>query len=221
MPVRHRPATPMSAVWFKLALTALVFAAFGGAALFGRLTAPEQPPPAKQVRDAATPDFADTPDGARAAAAWYVQRLYSARGDNPEDVRTSFQRLASRPEALDRIVALTTTDNAGTPVPAGSTTRAAVLGIKQETYEPAAARIAVWSVLVTGIPSANAAPTQRWQVDIVSITWQNHAWRFVTTDVLDGPQPPPDPRQPANPVGAATALTGPAGATYQAVPDAH
>jgi hypothetical protein len=219
MSARHHASTPAAELRRKLSLALLVVAALCAGAVIGRLSAPAgKPPSAPPTTVAGMPAFAGSEDGAQAAAAWLVEHVYDARGQAEAQVRATFGPLTTRPEALDQVVAMSRTDLDGHAVVVGSQTRVAVIGVKVETYQRAAARIAVWSVLVAGMPPA-AGPTQRWQLDLVSLERRDGTWRFAATDTLAGPMPPPATNQASNPVGAATDLFGGDGAAYQAVPD--
>ena len=202
-----------------------VAAALAAATLVGRWTAPDQPPaqPTPHSAGAAAagiPPFAHSPQGAAAAAAWYVTQIYGNRGRPADQVRQRFAPLATRSEALDRLVALAATDVDGTPVPAGSLTRAAVIGVKQNSYAPAAARVAVWAVLIYANPGAGPdSPSQRWLINQVSLQWRDGLWAFATTHTLQAPMPPPHSGQDPNAVGTNTELLDDPGLVFQAVPD--
>lgn len=233
MPARHLAATP---VRFRL-LTALVATAtVAGAAVVGRLSAPHTATVPRSPSYVA-PGFAHSPDGAEAAAAWFVEQVYGARGQRLEGVRARFRSLVSRPDVLDRVVRAVSTDSNGDQVPEGTTTRVAAIGVHPEVYQPAGARVTVWSVIVSippgatgGTPSptgsagsagASTGPAQRWQLDIVSLEWREGIWQLAASDVVDGPMPPPDPDQQPNAVGAAAELVGSGDTAFQAVPDGH
>lgn len=221
----------------RLLTAAVAVALVVGAVLVGRLSAPADP--AQQAgpvgTGTGTPSYARNRDGAEAAAAWFVEQIYGARGRGADAVRARFQALVTRPEALDRIVAAATTTPDGELVAEGTTARVAAVGVYPAIYELAAARMAVWSVIVSAPPlvdppstsgsptagNASAGPTQRWQVDIVSLEWHGGRWQFAATDVVVGPMPPPDQDQQPNSVGTTAELKGTGGALFEAVPDGH
>lgn len=248
MPARHL-SSASSASRRRTAVVALLIVALAVGVLVGLLSATAAEGPATPAASLGPqPGFAATLQGAEAAAAWYVEQIYDARGHSPDQVRTRFAPLVTRTEALERLVQLTATDAAGQPVTPGSVTRAAAIGVKQEQYQPSSARIGVWSILVSatpvvGAPSTSTSPTarsgspsgtpqssppaegnlveprQRWELDVVSLEWRDGAWRFAATTTVQGPVPPLDPRQAPNAVGAATYLLDATAGGYEAVPD--
>jgi hypothetical protein len=165
MPARHRSAAS-DTLRRRVAVAALLVAALGTGAVAGRLSDSATPTDEAGGWAGGGPGFAATPHGAAAAAAWYMRQIYDSRGLSEDRVRSRFASLVTRGEALERLVDLATTDVTGRPVIAGSITRAATVGVKQEAYQAPAARIGVWSVLLyspppnqTGSPPATPPST--------------------------------------------------------------
>jgi hypothetical protein len=212
----HRRSRRHRVVLVVGAVVALVAA---GAA--GRWTAPRSPLPAAGAAavPAGGPGFARSPAGAQAAAAWFITGIYGGRGEPAGRLAGRFGGLVSRPEALERVLALARTDLDGRAVPAGSLTRVACVGVRLDAYTADAARIAVWSVLVQADPAVpSGVPVQRWLVDEVSLEWRGGRWVFAATATVHAPVPP-HPGQDVNAVGAAAELLGGPAQVFQAVPD--
>lgn len=167
----------------------------GGAFALGRGTAPQADATTSSTTPAQNgaggmPAFAHTPEGAQAAAAWLTERLYDLRGTDPAAVVDAWRPLVAHAGALDQVQRLVS--QAGvTPVPRGSVTRAAVVGVRQQSYDSDRADIGVWYVLVYGAQTATPGPedgTQRWGSDVVSVQWDG-GWKLSSVDQGTGAAP--------------------------------
>ena len=159
------------------------------------LTQPAQTTSAPKTGTSA-PAYADTPAGAEAAAA---RSITAFDGDvllDPIRLRAVVERMAAPSARTDLVAAFeqagaqTRTDlGVGTVPRPVVVLRSAPVGYRVESYSPTRAQIAVWYVGIVG-SGATVAPQQSWRTQIVSLVWDDGAWKVTGFRSSPGPTPP-------------------------------
>jgi hypothetical protein len=85
--------------------------------------------------------------------------------------------------------------------------RSVPIGYRVERLSGGHATIAVWYVGIVG-SGATVQPQQSWRTEVVSLVWENHAWRVTSFESSAGPTPPL----------STSAIPGTAGELFTAIP---
>jgi hypothetical protein len=197
-----------------LAIAALLLIAVGAA--IGRRTSPQdgsQAQPAATVtvtapveeRGEATdvtrpkppsPGYAQTPEGAVAAATAYVAALSGPALVDPDAVRRTVTAIAST-GARDNLVqayqsaAAHAREQLGVVRTSDESVviRASSVGYRVDGFHRHAATVSIWRVGIVG-SGAMVEPRQSWRTETVSLVWEGGTWKVDAVGSSPGPTPP-------------------------------
>ena len=139
---------------------------------------------------------AHTSAGAAVAAAGSITAFDGNVLLDPQRLRTVVERIAAPSARADLVsefeqASVQTRSELGVgaaPRPV-VVLRSAPVGYRIETYSPTRAQVAVWYVGIVG-SGATVAPQQSWRTQIVSLVWENGAWKVTRFQSSPGPTPP-------------------------------
>ena len=158
-------------------------------------TQPTTPSSATETRSP-TARSAHTSAGAAVAAAGSITAFDGNVLLDPQRLRTVVERIAA-PSARSRSrrefeqASMQTRSELGVgaaPRPV-VVLRSAPVGYRIETYSPTRAQVAVWYVGIVG-SGATVTPQQSWRTQIVSLVWNNGAWKVTALPELARPHTP-------------------------------
>ena len=183
---------------------------------------PLEPTPANAPSDAVGPTrveagmpagYADTPEGARAAAIAYTtvvpQRALYLTRDQLATVITALAADGARPALAAQV--LTDFDQAEPRLAANSATTwwaVTAVAVRADAYTPTRARFSVW---VTRLLSKQGvvAPQSSWSTVAVELVWERGDWRIWSQTSTPGPTPTLDASDaPATAAGLDERLRG-------------
>ena len=139
---------------------------------------------------------AHTSAGAAVAAAGSITAFDGNVLLNPQRLRTVVEQIAA-PNARSDLVSELEQASVQTRSELGVgaaphpvvVLRSAPVGYRIEAYSPQRAQVAVWYVGIVG-SGATVAPQQSWRTQIVSLVWNNGAWKVTSFQSSPGPTPP-------------------------------
>lgn len=139
---------------------------------------------------------ARTSAGAVAAAAQSITAFDGGVLLNPARLRAVVARIASA-SARARLVDAFDEASSQTQAKLGADTaprpvivlRSVPVGYRIEQLSPDKATVAVWYVGVVG-SGATVQPQQSWRTQVVSLVWENDAWKVTGFESSPGPTPP-------------------------------
>lgn len=176
-----------------------------GIAIGGRIASPQHAAPPSPTGTADTssnsaPARRQTPQrtrsGAVAAAARSITAFDGTVLLQPTRLQGVVSRIASR-AARPELLALFAQASAQTRAKLGADTvprpvivlRSVPVGYRVERFTSAEARVAVWYVGIVG-SGATVLPQQSWRTQLVSLVWENRAWKVSSFASSPGPTPP-------------------------------
>jgi hypothetical protein len=202
-----------------LALLAALALVATGVAIGSRIASPPgSAAPAAETGSSRTGDLstagrpapappAATPAGAVAAAAQSITAFDGAVLLEPAHLRALVARVASVAsrarliEAFNQASALTRAKLGADTIPKPAIVlRSVPVGYRIERFSGDKATIAVWYVGIVG-SGATVEPQQSWRTQIVTVVWENQAWKVSSFASSPGPTPPLSAAAVAQPPG--------------------
>jgi len=198
------------------ALAALALLAIG-IAIGSRIASPESTPRAAnttsvsgendrstRTRPASAPPTR-TRAGAVAAAALAITAFDGDVLLDPARLRTVVNRIASRASRA-RLVEAFNQASAQTRAKLGADTvprpvivlRSVPIGYRVERFSPRKATVAIWYVGIVG-SGATVEPQQSWRTQVISLVWEQRAWKVSSFESSSGPTPPLSTAEAAEP----------------------
>lgn len=172
------------------------------------------PPAARAQQRPSSTAPSETRAGAVAAAARSITAFDGEVLLEPVRLRTVVDRIAARGTRAGLMAAFAQA-SARTRAKLGIDTvprpvvilRSVPVGYRVVAFSPRQARVAVWYVGIVG-SGATVEPQQSWRTQIVSLVWENGAWKVSSFQSSPGPTPPL----------ATTAAAAAPGALFAAIP---